>query len=243
MVATGSRGFMGLVMADDAGNQITIWSLVSLLAGTVISAIVSYLLQRSSFAEAKKQKEVDRIEERKALGLALFQKMIRMASTLEMLKQSLERSFARAEAQRIRGDPWQFVMPIASLPALVHFDPKELTSLMRLDMELFNLIGPFDDVHNTILETFALYRLERTALTSTLEAQIIDGNQGTTNVTEAEMRRIAPRAAALNVLIQAMVERTKLDSEDAWKLMRRLQEVLNREFKMSLNLERKPTQQ
>lgn len=56
------------------------------------------------------------------------------------------------------------------------------------------------------------------------------------------MRRIAPKAAALNVLIQAMVERTKLDSEEAWKLMSRLQEVLNKEFKMSLRLEKKPTQ-
>jgi hypothetical protein len=133
-------------------------------------------------------------------------------------------------------------MPIASLPAMVHFEPKELTCLMRLDMNLFNLIGPFDDVHNTILETFSLYRIERTALTSTLEAHVIDGNRGNTSVTEPEMRRIAPKAAALNVLIKAMLERTNLDSEEAWKLMSRLQEVLNKEFKTSLRLEKKPTQ-
>lgn len=230
-------------MPTDTGTQITVWSIVSLLAGTVISAIVSYLLQRSSFAEAEKQREADRIEEQKALGLALFQKMIRIASTLEMLKLSLKNSFTRAEAQGIRGEPWQFVMPIASLPAMVHFSPEELTCLMRLDMSLFNLIGPMDDVHNTILETFALYRFERTALTNTLEAQVIDGNRGNTSVTESEMRRIAPKGTALNVLIQAMVERTNHDSEDTWKLMSRLQEALNKEFKTSLRLEKKPSQQ
>jgi hypothetical protein len=39
--------------SGDTGTQITIWSIVSLLAGTIISAVVSYLLQRSSFAEAR----------------------------------------------------------------------------------------------------------------------------------------------------------------------------------------------
>jgi hypothetical protein len=77
---------------------------------------------------------------------------------------------------------------------------------------------------------------------STLEAHVIDGNRGNTSVTEPEMRRIAPKAAALNVLIKAMLERTNLDSEEAWKLMSRLQEVLNKEFKTSLRLEKKPTQ-
>jgi hypothetical protein len=42
-------------MTGDAGNQVTVWSIVSLLAGTVISAIVSYVLQRRSFSEAKEQ--------------------------------------------------------------------------------------------------------------------------------------------------------------------------------------------
>src|SRR5450432_4034669 len=90
------------------------WSSVAgIVFGAAISATISYFLQRNSFAEAKRQKDADRIEERKALGLALFQKMIRIASTLEMLKQSLSGSFARSEAQGIKGDPWEFVMPIA----------------------------------------------------------------------------------------------------------------------------------
>jgi hypothetical protein len=160
-----------------------------------------------------------------------------------MLKHSLDNSFARAHAQGVHGEPWHLVMPIASLPANVHFEPKELTNLMRLDMELFNQIGPFDDVHNTIIETFALYRVERTALTDTLEAQMIDGSRGITNATESEMRRIAPKGASLNLLVQAMIERTRIDSEDAWKLMQRLQQVLNKEFNLSLRLERKLTEQ
>jgi hypothetical protein len=60
-------------------------SVASIVFGATISATISYILQRNSFAEARRQKEADRIEGRKALGLALFQKMIRIASTLRCL--------------------------------------------------------------------------------------------------------------------------------------------------------------
>jgi hypothetical protein len=59
-------------------------------------------------------------------------------------------------------------------------------------------------------------------------------------LTETDLRRIGPKAASLNTLIQGMVERTTIDSEEAWKLMQRLQDALNKEFKLSLRLERKP---
>ena len=87
-------------MPGDAGNQITAWSIVSLLAGTIISATVSYLLQRSSFAEARKQKAQEKFETRKTLGLNLFHKMIRIASMLGILRSSLDEAFARAKADR-----------------------------------------------------------------------------------------------------------------------------------------------
>jgi hypothetical protein len=80
------------------------WSnAVSILFGAAISAIVSYLLQRNSFGEARRQKESDKKEERRALGLNVFTKMIRIASTLEQLKQSVEGALARASAQNLQG--------------------------------------------------------------------------------------------------------------------------------------------
>jgi hypothetical protein len=37
-----------------------------------------------------------------------------------------------------------------------------------------------------------------------------------------------------------MVQRTKADSDDAWNILRRLQEALNKEFSLKLQIERKP---
>ncbi len=77
-------------MSTDAGNQITAWSIFSLLVGTIISSIVAYVLQRNSFAEARRLKAQDKLDERKALGLTLFHKMIRIASTLGILKSATQ---------------------------------------------------------------------------------------------------------------------------------------------------------
>jgi hypothetical protein len=55
-------------------------SAASILFGASISALVSFILQRSSFKEARLQKEKDRREVRKALALSLVFKMIRIST-------------------------------------------------------------------------------------------------------------------------------------------------------------------
>jgi len=222
---------------SDVGNQVTVWSIVSLLAGTVISAIVSYLLQRSSFAEARRQKAQEKLETRKMLGLNLFHKMIRIVSTLGTLKNSLDNAFTRVKANE-HPHNWQIIMPIANFPDRVKFTPEELTFLMLMDMKLFNDMGPFDDIHNSLLDMFELYRTKRSALTDTLPATM-NGNIGTTELTQAEMMTIGPRMAELNVLVDGMVQKTQQDSNEAWELLERLRNSLNGEFNLQLRLEQK----
>ncbi|MGQ0681277.1 hypothetical protein [Bradyrhizobium sp.] len=216
------------------------WKAASgVLFGAAIGALVSYFLQRNSFAEARRQKELDKREERRTLGLNVLTKMIRIASTLELLMQSLEQAFARAEKDGIKGPPWTIVIPLANFPAKVHFEPKELTEIMKLDFNLFNDLGPFDDVHNTLLDVFQLYRTDRNALTSTLSAEM-NGMLGSTTLTPEEVKRLAPKMAALDTIIDGMVQRTTTDSAEAWSILNRLQDALNREFGLKLRLERKP---
>ncbi len=71
-------------MAGNAGNEISLWTILVCWAGAIVSAIVSYILQRRSFAEARQQRAEDKTETRKTLGLNLFHKMMRITSTLEI---------------------------------------------------------------------------------------------------------------------------------------------------------------
>lgn len=227
------------MIPTDTGNQITIWSIFSLLVGTIVSSIVAYLLQRNSFAEARRLKAQEKFDERKALGLTLFHKMIRIASTLSILKLHLDESFAHAKTQKITGQPWQIISPIATFPDRVKFTPEELTFLMLLDKDLFSDMGPFDDIHNTLLESFQLYSNKRSALTDTFEAEM-RGNVGAVALTPAQVQRIAPKAAELNVLVEGILERSNQDSREAWELLGRLRNSLNKEFSLKLDIELKP---
>jgi hypothetical protein len=207
------------------------------LFGAAISAVVSYWLQRSSFAEARRQKETDKREDRRTLGLNVLTKMIRIASTIELLKQSLEQAFARAKRDGIKGPAWALVVPLANLPGRVHFEPKELTEVMRLDFNLFNDLGPFDDVHNSLLDIFTLYKTDRSALTANMAAEMT-GAQGVTTITADEMRHLAPKMAALDTVLNGMVQRTATDSAEAWSILGRLREALNKEFDLKLQIEK-----
>jgi hypothetical protein len=220
-------------------NEISWSSAAGVVFGAAIGATVSYLLQRNSFAEARRQKEADKREERRALGLNVFTKMIRIASTLELLRHTLDIAFSTAKAKGIKAPPWALVIPIANFPPRVHFEPKELTEIMRLDFELFNNIGPFDDVHNSVIDAFELYRTERNAITGTMKAEM-SGNLGSTSFTAEEMRALAPRMAALDTLIDGMIKRTKIDAAEAWDLLQKLQAALNKEYNLKLTIERRP---
>lgn len=224
---------------SEAVHQISWSSAAGIIFGAGISATVSFVLQRTSFAEARRQKEADKREDRRALGLNVFTKMIRLALTIELLKQSLDNSFARAQASGLKAPGWAIVMPHANFPARVHFEPKELTEILRLDFNLFNVIGPFDDVHNALIEAFETYRTDRAALTANMKAEMT-GNLGSTSFTADEMKLLGPKMAAIDTLIAGMVKRTTVDSKEAWELLKRLQDVLNKEFSLKLSIERKP---
>lgn len=113
-----------------------------------------------------------------------------------------------------------------------------MTEVLRLDFKLFNDLGPFDDIHNTLLDIFELYRTDRNALTSTMPAEM-KGMLGSATFTAEEMKTLVPKIAALDTLIAGMLHKRTTDSSDAWSVLNRLQDALNKEFGLKLRLERK----
>jgi hypothetical protein len=224
-------------------ETITWWAIASAFGGSIIggtiSAVVAFIIQHRSLKATKVQRAADKLEQRKALALTVLTKMIRIASTLEILKTSLDNAFKRAERDGIKTQPWMIVIPIATLPGKVHFESEELTEVMRLDFNLFNDLGPFDDVHNVLLDTFAIYRADRTALSDNFSADMV-GNLGTTTLTPDDVKKYGPRMASLNTLVSGMIERTRVDSAEAWQILDRLQQALNKQYSLNLRLERKP---
>ena len=111
---------------------------------------------------------------------------------------------------------------------------------MKLDFELFNDLGPFDDIHNTLLDAFDAYKIDRTAVTSTLPAEMKEGARGESHITGEQMKVLGPKFAALDLLIFSLVKRCQVDGDEAWEILKRLQAALNKEYGLKLEIERKP---
>jgi hypothetical protein len=97
-------------MAAELASTITWWAIVSAFGGTVIGSVlggfISYLLQRKSLAATKALSDADRKEVRKALGYAIFFKMIRLCSDLTQLGTPISKAILNAQQQGQRRELW-----------------------------------------------------------------------------------------------------------------------------------------
>jgi hypothetical protein len=210
-------------------------SAASIIFGATISAIVAYLLQRNSFAEARRQKENDRYESRRAHAYSLFFKMVRIHSTIVLLGSAVAESIEKAKASGFKGTAWQTVLPMGNLPPRVKFSSDEMALLLSLDIDLFNDVGPYDDIHNSLLDLFDLYRAKRDTMMEKFGAKM-SGSMGTTSLTEEEAEWMSPRAVELNGLVSTIIQRTEHDSIESKGLLERMHTLFVQQFKLNPRL-------
>jgi hypothetical protein len=224
---------------SEAVHQISWSSAGGVLLGAAISASVSFVLQRSSFTEARRQKDRDRREVRKAHALSLVFKMIRISSDLHNLGKAIVESLERAERDGFKGMPFQVVVPTIPLPDPVRFSPDEMAWVLSVDNDLFNEMGPLDELHTSTVAIFDLYNTKRDKLLEKLGAQM-EGMIGTTFLTPEQKRWFDPRAVELNQLVEIMIQRSQRDAKEAWTAFDNLTAVVSKEFDMKLRFEKKP---
>jgi hypothetical protein len=213
------------------------WSSVaSIIFGATISAIVGYLLQKNSFAEARRLKEHDRFEVRKALAYSLFFKMIRVHSTIAQLGNAVNESLAKAKADGLEGALWQKIIPMGNMPPRVKFTSDEMALLLSLNFELFNDLGAYDDVQNSLLDMFELYGNQRHTLMEKFGAKMT-GRVGVTTLSHEDVEWLEPRAHILNGLAEMMIQRTEHDSAESKALLVRMHALFVKEFMLNPKLE------
>jgi gas vesicle protein len=224
---------------SEAVHQISWSSAAGVLFGAVISATVSFVLQRSSFKEARQQKEKDRREVRKAQALSLVFKMVRISSDLHNLGKAVGECLERAKKENREGMLFQFVPPTIPLPDQVRFSPDEMAWVLSVDNNLFNEMGPLDELHTSTVAIFDLYNTKRDKLLERLGAQM-EGTIGTTFLTPEQKKWIDPRAVELDQLVEVMIQRSQRDSKECWVAFDNLTAVVSKEFSMKLRFDKKP---
>lgn len=146
---------LGLKMSDTLITALVAFGAAVL--GAVVGGLISYLLQRQALAAATAQHDSDRNEVRKALALSLVFKMIRISSDLNNLGKSILELMERAKKGGFTGMPFQIVVPTVPLPDPVRFSPDEMAWVLSADNNLFNEMGPLDELHASTVAIFDLY--------------------------------------------------------------------------------------
>jgi hypothetical protein len=197
---------------------------------------VGYWLQSRSFSAEKKRRDDDRAELRKGQAYALLFKLIRIASSLKSLSEAvLERPDIPAErGQAARS--WQWIQPIANPPDAVKFSPEEMALVFSLNSNVFNQIAALDDLHNSTVAIFAAYGVKRSAVTERLGGTM-EGPIGTSALTREQVEWLGPRAAELDSLVVAMIDRTEKDAREARAALLALSELFNEKLKLNHRLE------
>ena len=165
--------------------------------------------------------------------------MIRISSNLNNLKKLVAESMLRARQDGLQGMSFQIVVPTVPLPEPIHFTAEEMGLVLSIDNQLFNELGPMDDLHNSTVAIFDLYNVKRNALFERLGAEM-NGNIGTTMLTPEQKRWFDPRAVELNHLIEAMIGRTERDTREALQALDHLSATISREFGINLQFKRNP---
>ena len=134
--------------------------------------------------------------------------------------------------------PFQIVVPTVPLPDRVHFSPDEIAWVLSVDNNLFNEIGPLDELHTSTVAIFDLYNTKRGQALDRLGAEM-NGMLGTTTLTHDQKLWFEPRAAELNQLVAHMIQRSQRDAKEAWAAFDKLTAVVSKEFNMNLRFEKK----
>jgi hypothetical protein len=200
------------------------------IVGGAISTIVAFVVQKRNLTAAKKQRDEDRLEIRKARGYALLFKMIRIASNIENLGKAMQSCFEEAARRGLKWDPWQIVQPMVPANDPVNFTAEEMALILSIDDKLFNEIASMDQLHNSTAALFDLYGIMRQKVMERFGA-VMSGNIGVTGLTQSEHDWLAPRATELNGLIAVLQQRAIEDGKEAWGVLVKLRDSLKKKLR------------
>ena len=185
---------------------------------------------------SKSCKRLKRTQE--MLGTSLLFKVVKILSNAHELHSHLDRALSAAGKPDSPPEPWQVVVPLASLPNEVRFSSEEMSMLLSVgDAEVFNLVFPLDTIHLSMLNSARTLFRERALLLEQCQAQAIQGTKAIGEFSEEELLRLRPRMIAVNELAQQLrviAERLLQESRQALEL---LQSQLGERLDLTVRLE------
>src|SRR5437016_11506997 len=197
----------------------TFWSLLprdmgfwETILGAVSGGTIAYFIQMKVLREARKERDRDHERVKQAQGHSLLFKMVRIHSDFYGIHRHIESCFEGATQKGLKGEPWQFVLPLANPPDHVHFSSEEMGMLLALKHDdVFNMVVSMDVIHNSLSDAMKVLNSERRALTERLKHDEANGAVLSGELSKDEMLALRPRMIEVNTLIESIRASAKRD--------------------------------
>lgn len=189
------------------------------------------------FREARNERKAEKQERDIAVGRSALFKTTRIQSNFLNLHLHLEEAF-KSQNAREELEPWQFVLPLATIPEPVHYSADELSLISSCDDYLLSdHIMSLDVCHNTFLPVFEMYRKLRKELLDEMEPDRMEGTIGEQTFTEAEVARLRTRMVELNSLVCQTKAMAKQYFDESGEAVELLIKRLNQKFGLNIRSE------
>lgn len=196
--------------------------------GGIIGLVGQWLTIRA----AANERTISQREGRKALGYAVWIKLLRIHGNLRALNSALVRAAGTAEKERL--ELWQALLPLANFPDEVRFVTEELALLLSFgDSKLFAGCLSSDEAHNSAIEALRNYSRLRQALTLDMRVDEMAGPVGSAKFTAAEMAAFRGRMYEVNSIALSMQRRLKADEDEALTTLLQVQEIFRTELDLN----------
>ena len=223
----------------------TLWSIIpgqtefwSAILGAVVGGSIAYMIQVRALREGRRQRDEDHNRLQQALGNSLLFKMIRVHSNFYGVQQHIEDSFAEAARRGHKGEPWQFVRPLANPPDPVHFSSDEMGMVLGLkNADVFNSVLQMDVIHNSLIATVRVLNIERRALTERLKVDEAEGPVLSSTLDKDQVLALRPRMIDVNSLIVSVRADAKRGFEESDQALNGLHEMLRDKLGIAYKLE------
>lgn len=207
-------------------------AIVGAIVGSVSGGAISYCLQRSALAEAKRERKEHANQNNLALAHALIFKMLLMVNNLAHLQRHVAACEARAAAADTNTPPVGFLQPIINIADPVHLDANQMSMLLAQGADdVFNRVLEIPQIHNSILSVWRQYAAMRADLHQTAPPSI-DMKTGTGEFRVANNGPQAVKFFETNAVASELVSRAHRDYADADQTLQSLVKLLQNNLRI-----------
>ncbi len=210
------------------------WStLVGAIVGTVVSGIISWIIQSNGADRAKEERLATKEQEDLSTAFLVTIKVVAMLSHLRGIRNQVRSFQIRQQDDECSGmEFWQVMPPFGTLPAVVQLtDPERSLVFSLADHSLTLDLFELPDIHNDLIELAKQYSDKRIELTSAFKPHKIESaTHASTDLEPDEVLALTPKIIGVRSLVDALQARVEGDSAQADAVFEKLQKCFAARF-------------